>query len=347
MAGVSDAFRTTVVDDVVVVRYPDPAGDAASVRLWSELDLADSSLTRVDEGWELRVTDLPVDRLEYLLDVDGGHRLDPTNPQTVDGVFGEHSWVGLPSYAPPAWLAAPQVPSEQAGVVIEDTPAGDVEVTVWAPADADGDEPLPMLMVHDGPEMATYGELLTWAGAGIAGGGLPRFRVALLDPGPRNLRYSANPAYTGALTGDVVPALLAACPSDHRPVLVGQSLGGLAALHAAWTSPGTFAGLMLQSGSFFTPELDPQESDFEFWDDVTGFVATVLAATQAAPEAPAVAMTCGTAEENHANNLLVRDHLTAVGMAVSWGEVRQAHTWTCWRDVLDPHLTDLLRKVWT
>jgi len=124
VAGVSDAFRTTVVDDVVVVRYPDPAGAVASVRLWSELDLADPPLTRVDEGWELRVTDLPVDRLEYLLDVDGGHRLDPTNPQTVSGAFGEHSWVGLPSYAPPTWLAAPQVPSEQAGVVIEDTAAG-------------------------------------------------------------------------------------------------------------------------------------------------------------------------------------------------------------------------------
>jgi enterochelin esterase family protein len=340
------AFRTAVDSDAVVVRYPDPAGDAGSVRLWSELELADPALGPVDGGWELRLPDLPVDRLEYLFDVDGGHRLDPTNPQTVGGAFGERSWVGLPAYAPPAWLGAPQAPSEQAGVVVEDTPVGEVEVTVWGPADSDGDEPLPMLLVHDGPEMATYGELLTWAGTGIAAGMLPRLRVALLAPGPRNERYSANPAYASALTDHVLPTLLAACPSDHRPVLVGQSLGGLAALHAAWTSPGTFAGLMLQSGSFFTPELDPQESAFEFWDDVTGFVATVHAATQGAPDAPSVAMTCGTAEENHANNLLLRDHLLDVGLDVSWGEVRQAHTWTCWRDLLDPHLTDLLRKVW-
>ncbi len=341
------AFRTAVDGDAVVVRYPDPAGDAGSVRLWSALDLPDPALGPVDGGWELRIPDLPVDRLEYLLDVDGGHRLDPTNPQTVDGAFGEHSWVGLPAYAPPAWLEAPQVPSEQAGVLVEDTPAGDVDVTVWSPADAEGHEPLPLLLVHDGPEMATYGELLTWAATGIAAGALPRLRVGLLAPGPRNERYSANPAYAAALTGHVLPALLAACPSNVRPVLVGQSLGGLAALHAAWTSPGTFAGLMLQSGSFFTPELDPQESGFEFWDEVTGFVATVLAATQGAPDAPSVAMTCGSAEENHANNLLVRDHLREVGLDVTWGEVRQAHTWTCWRDLLDPHLTDLLRKVLT
>ena len=129
-------------------------------------------------------------------------------------------------------------------------------------------------------------------------------------------------------------------------MLLGQSLGALAALHAAWTAPGTFAGLMLQSGSFFTPALDPQESDYGYFGQVTGFVATVLAARQAAPGAPEVTMTCGTAEENLANNLAMRDHLRDVGMDVSWGEVRQGHTWTCWRDSLHPHLGDLLTRVW-
>jgi enterochelin esterase family protein len=340
-------FCTTVDGDVVVVRYPDPEGAAESVRLWSEIELAEPTLSRVDEGWELRLPGLPVDRLEYLLDVDGRQQLDPTNPQTVNGAFGEHSWVALPSYAPPGWLSDPEIPSQQVELLIEDTPVGDVDATLWAPADADSKERLPLLVVHDGPEIAMYGQLRTWAGAGVAAGWLPRLRVALLAPGARNERYSANPAYASALTGDVLPALADAAAVEQRPVLVGQSLGGLAALHAAWTSPGTFAGLMLQSGSFFTPELDPQESDFEYWDEVTGFVATVLAATQAAPDAPAVAMTCGTAEENLANNVLVRDHLISVGLDVTWGEVPQAHTWTCWRDVLDPHLTMLVRKVWT
>ena len=26
--------------------------------------------------------------------------------------------------------------------------------------------------------------------------------------------------------------------------------------------------------------------------------------------------------------------------------MRDGHTWTCWRDSLDPHLTDLLVRVW-
>ena len=338
-------FVTAVEGDSAVVRLPGH-DDAREVRLWCDLDLGDTAFGRVEAGWELRLADLPVDRLEYLVEVDGETHPDPTHDRTVPGPFGPHSWLPLPGYAEPDWLTWERVGSEQAGVVVEDTPVGDVDVAVWAPADADGEEPLPMLCCHDGPEMAAYGGLLDWAGALVADGRLPRMRVALLSPGPRNERYSANPAYAAALTRHVVPTLLAACPSDHRPVLVGQSLGGLAALHAAWTSPGCFAGLMLQSGSFFTPELDPQESGFDHWAEVTGFVASLLAASTAAPDAPVVTMTCGTAEENHANNVQVRDHLAATGMAVGWGEVRQGHTWTCWRDTLDPHLTDLVRKVW-
>jgi len=338
-------FVTGVEGDDVVVRVPG-LDDAGCVRLWCDLPLDLPALARVDAGWELRLTDLPVDCLEYLVEVDGQTRLDPTNAATVDGPFGEHSWLPLPSYVPPWWLGHPGVPSTQQPVLVERTPVGDVEVVVWAPAETDADAPPPLLCSHDGPEMAAYGGLLDYVGALVAAGRLPPMRVALLAPGSRTEWYSANPAYAEALVGHVLPELVAGFPSRHRPVLLGQSLGGLAALHAAWTSPGTFAGLALQSGSFFTPELDPQESDFECWDEVTGFVASLLAATSAAPDAPAVAMTCGTAEENHANNVQVRDHLLATGMSVGWGEVRQGHTWTCWRDSLDPHLTDLLRKVW-
>ncbi len=79
---------------------------------------------------------------------------------------------------------------------------------------------------------------------------------------------------------------------------------------------------------------------------MTGFVATVHAATRAAPGAPPVTLTCGTAEENYANNVAMRDRLAAVGVETGWGEVRDGHTWTCWRDTLDPHLTDLLTRVW-
>jgi enterochelin esterase-like enzyme len=345
------ALVTTVGDGAIAFRLADREGTHHAVSLWCDLPLGDTGFHRVRGGWALDVPyggpeHPPVDRIEYLFDVDGTLGLDPGNPLAVAGAFGDHSWLPLPGYAPPAWLDVEPVSGRRAALSLETTPVGRIDLEIWSPDGATGDEPLPLLLSHDGPEMDAYGGLTRFVRAGIAAGRLPRMRVALLAPGPRNQRYAANAAYTAALVDEVVPALAKACPSPVAPVLMGQSLGALAALHAAWTSPGVFAGLFLESGSFFTPELDPQESGFEFWSEVTGFVATVLAARQAAPGVPSIAMGCGSAEENLANNRLMASHLTATGAEVSWREVRDGHTWTCWRDLLDPGLTDLLGRVW-
>jgi enterochelin esterase family protein len=338
---------TEVDGDDVVVRYADPDHAAAHVGVWAHLRLGDVSMARVPGGWAVRLTDLPVDRLEYLLDVDGEMRPDPSNPRITPGPFGDHSWIPLPAYREPVWLGVQPCAAERATLTVSRTGAGRIDCETWTPADAPGDEPIPLLVSHDGPEMDAYGGLTAYAGAMIASGTLPPFRVALVSAGPRrNKRYAANPAYSRALTNRLLPTLTDALPTLGRPVLIGQSLGALAALHAAWTSPATFGGLFLQSGSFFTAHLDPQESGFEHWRQVTGFVASVHASTQAAPDAPPMTLTCGTAEENHSNNLAMRDHLTVVGVETEWGEVRDGHTWTCWRDTLDPHLTRLLARVW-
>ena len=338
---------TTVEGDDVVVRYADPGHHAAQVSVWTHLRLGDTTMARVAGGWEVRLGDLPVDRLEYLLDVDGRLRPDPSNPLVVPGPFGDHSWVALSGYRRPTWLDLAPVPADRWPLTLSRTAVGRIDTELWSPADAAAGEPLPLLITHDGPEMDAYGRLTAYVGALVAAGRLPRMRVALVAAGPRNMRYAANPAYARVLATRLVPALRDAVGVEGRPVLMGQSLGALAALHAAWTDPGTFAGLFLQSGSFFTADLDPQESGFEFWPEVTGFVASVRAAEQAAPDAPVATLTCGTAEENHANNLAMRDQLSRVGVETGWGEMRDGHTWTCWRDTLDPHLTDLLTRVWS
>src|SRR3954452_15949652 len=178
----------------------------------------------------------------------------------------------------------------------------------------------------------------------IATGRLPSTRVGLLAPGSRDERYAANPKYADALSEHVLPTLKESAPSGEPPVLMGQSLGAVAALHAEWTHPGTFAGLLLQSGSFFTPELDPQEAGYAHWKPVTGFVAEVLQAKKA-PSTPAVAVCFATAEENAANNRQIAAKLAGLGCPVTLGEVRDAHPFTCWRGLLDPNLTDLLRSI--
>jgi enterochelin esterase family protein len=338
---------TEVDGEDVVVRYADPGHACREVRVWAHLRVGDTSMHEVEGGWEVRLTDLPVDRLEYLLDVDGELRPDPSNPRVVPGPFGDHSWIPLPAYREPTWLEAPRCEGRRQPLVLPRTGAGRLDAEIWSPADAPDGEPLPLLISHDGPEMDAYGALTAYVGAMVAAGTVPRMRVALVSPGKRRTkRYAANPAYSRALTNRLLPALGDAVATVGKPVLMGQSLGALAALHAMWTSPATWGAVFLQSGSFFTADLDPQESGFEYWRELTGFVASVYAARQAAPGAPPVTLVCGTAEENHANNLAMRRHLVSIGIDAGWGEVRDGHTWTCWRDTLDPHLTELLGRVW-
>ena len=341
-----------VTDTSVTWCVDDPDGRLEAVRLWSDFDLGSTDFTRVEGGWELELARdrlPPVDRLEYLLEETGdGHtvmRTDPANPHQVGGAFGDHSVVLL-GYREPAWLRLQAEEGSRQDLAVE-TDAGLVHVQLWSPAGSDPDEPLPLLLSHDGPEMDHLGELTRFVGVMTAlravqgSGGIPAVRVGLLAPGPRDERYAADDAYADALCGTVVPALLAQTPTLGRPVLMGQSLGAVAALHAEWRHPGTFGGLLLQSGSFFTPDLDGHEDHHGGWSRITGFVAEVHAAKRSPISLP-VAVVHGTAEENAANNRLLAASLRDLGLDVAVGEVRDGHTWTCWRDLLDPWLVTIL-----
>jgi enterochelin esterase family protein len=60
-----------------------------------------------------------------------------------------------------------------------------------------------------------------------------------------------------------------------------------------------------------------------------------------------IGMTCGLGEENLANNRLMAKALSRLGHDVALHEVPDAHTYTGWRDALDPHLVDLLAQAWS
>jgi enterochelin esterase family protein len=125
---------------------------------------------------------------------------------------------------------------------------------------------------------------------------------------------------------------------------MGASLGALAMLHGHRRHPESFDGLLLQSGSFFRQRWDSVECDFVRYRRITRFVGTVLRGTGRTRPIP-VAVTCGTAEENRANNLAVAGALARQGYPVTLGEVADAHNWVCWRDAFDPYLPDLIRAV--
>jgi enterochelin esterase family protein len=127
---------------------------------------------------------------------------------------------------------------------------------------------------------------------------------------------------------------------------MGASLGGLAMLHVHRRYPATFGGLYLQSGSFFRMRYDKQESGFPRFRRISRFVGQVLTGDDWSHPVPTT-MTCGTVEENLVNNRAVKDALVRQGYDVGWEENRDAHNWIAWRDTFDPHLLQLLQKVWT
>jgi enterochelin esterase-like enzyme len=342
--------ETRLLRRTATFQLADRPGRLAGVRLAQEIGLAEPlDFVRTGGVWRLDVELPDVARMEYLFEIRNGHGArttisDPANPRRAPGAFGEKSVLELDGYEPPSWLAGPAVDATEAPVQVEaPSVEGVVDLSIWTPAGLSPDEPAPLLLVHDGPEYARLGGLTDYLGAAIARGALPALRAALIDPGDRNVWYSANPAYAAAVHDVIVPALKDVAPATVR-IGVGASLGGLAMLHVHRSFPDLLDGLFLQSASFFTPELDGQESNFSGYLPVTEFVASVADADHDPHPAPVV-LTCGGVEENLANNKHMAATLRRLGYPAELVTVRDAHNFTAWRDALHPHLTDLVTEV--
>jgi enterochelin esterase-like enzyme len=345
------AVAARAPDDEIALTFRGPRGLRA-VRFRSDLvkrgDPPEFHRRGRSLVWELRLPrPMGVDRVEYLLELahrDGGTELvpDPANPLVAPGPFGDKSVLELPGYEPPVWLDEDAEPGS-----IEPLPVAsrllraEVAVLLWSSAGAAQDEPLPLLVVHDGPEYAEFSALTRMLDAAVAQLELPPMRAALLPPVRRDETYSAAKRYADALAADIVPAL----PQSSSRVGMGASLGALATLHAHRVHPDLFAGLFLQSGSFFRRELDGYERGFPRFERIARFVGGVRR-TREWPQPVPVTMTCGLGEENLGNNRAMRDALAAQGYPVELVEHRDAHNWVSWRDVLDPHLTLLLERLW-
>jgi enterochelin esterase-like enzyme len=173
-----------------------------------------------------------------------------------------------------------------------------------------------------------------------ASGALPPYRVAMIAPGHRDEWYSGSALYARALCTDVLPAIQGTVGTTSV-VGMGASLGALAMLHVHVRCP--FAGLFLQSGSFFLPRFDAHESRFPRYRRVVRVTRELQ--RDAGPPVP-VTLTCGIAEENVHNNRVMTQALAQQGFDAELHEVPDMHNYTGWRDALDPHLTQMLAKVW-
>lgn len=195
-----------------------------------------------------------------------------------------------------------------------------------------------LLVVLDGPEYQRQMRLLALLRRLVERGEVKPHRVALVAPEDRFETYSASPAFARELAASLTPL-------RGRRVGVGASLGGLALLHAQRLEPDAFAGLFLQSGSYFRRRTDPQEARFARFGRVDRFVGSVLRAGDGATPVPTT-LTCALDEENYANNAAVARALAEQGYPVELHAARGGHDWPTWRRALEQHLPALLRSAW-
>ena len=202
-------------------------------------------------------------------------------------------------------------------------------MTLWSPAGARDGDPLRLLAVHDGPEYAAQARLTALAQALIDSGRVPAHRIALLHAGPREEWYSAS--------------ALPACPG--RRSAWARASARSPWLHAQRRHPEAFAGLFLQSASFFMPRFDHMEKGFRRYARIVRFVRGVIRA-EAFAHPVAVTLTCGADEDNIHNNRRVAAALALQGYRATLREQPGGHDYAAWRRALRPHLAELLAAAW-
>jgi enterochelin esterase-like enzyme len=195
-----------------------------------------------------------------------------------------------------------------------------------------------LLVVLDGPEYQRQMRLLALLRRFVERGEVKPHRVALVVPEDRLESYSASARFARSLA-ETLAELKA------KPVGVGSSLGCLALLHAHRLEPSSFAGLFLQSGSYFRRRSDPQESRFGRFGRVDRFVGTVLRGVGEPLPVPTT-LTCALDEENYVNNAAVARALAEQGYPVEFHAARGGQEWPTWRRALELHLPALLRRAW-
>jgi enterochelin esterase family protein len=343
----------------VLFRFPDPDKELMGVRLFQEIrrprngpefDYNESMGT-----WELRFPTPNADRFEYMIEVvhrDGGSEMvrDPFNDAVAPGPFGDKSVFELAGYTAPSWTA--KEPDETGSIKALDVKSRPLRTrlpcSIWSPAGAEPDAPLPLLVVHDGPEYGQLSMLTKFLDVMTNEGRIPPIRAALVPPADRDNAYSASAAYSRSLAHEIMPQLLTVAPTPHGRRMrmgMGASLGALAMLHVHRRNPATFGSLFLQSGSYFRQRYDKQESGFSRFRRISRFMGEVLT-SEGWPHPITVTLTCGTVEENLANNRAAYRALELQSYDVKLVANRDGHNWVGWRDTFDPHLVDLVTRMW-
>jgi enterochelin esterase family protein len=300
-------------------------------------------LRRVAETdlWYLSLEIPERSRIEYKIErVIGRDRqwlMDPLNPRTARDPYGANSVCAGQGYEPPDW-ALPDAESREGALEELQVPAALVEgegrVQVYLPARFRRSRRYPLLVVHDGADYVRYAALKTVLDNLIHRLEVAPMIVALTDSRNRLEEYAADERHARFLRKQLIPALEQRYPLIRRPDargLMGASFGAVASMFAAWSAPGYYGRLLLQSGSFAFSDIGHHRRGPVF-DPVADFVNRLREAPGRFSEK--VFLSCGTYESLIYENRSMFPLLQATGMDVRFVESRDGHNWENWRDRL-------------
>ena len=296
--------------------------------------------------WTLETELQHAARVEYKLEIVTGRRRklirDPLNPTFAEDPFGANSVVQGPGYTKPEW--ASEHPTARRGTVVEqevrsDVFAEDRPVSIYVPARYRPTRRYPLLVVHDGLDYLRFAGLATVLDNLIHRLEIPPLVTALIQSPNRNIEYGANDLHVRFLVEELVPHLeeqfsLLEHPGDRA--LLGASFGAVASLHAAWSRPGSFGKLLLQSGSFAFTDIGDHDHGPVF-DPIVDFVNTF----RKDPGRPAdqIFVSAGIYERLIYFNRSLLPVLQRTGAEVRMVEAPDGHNWENWRDRLRDGLT--------
>jgi enterochelin esterase family protein len=270
---------------------------------------------------------------EYaFLDAEGSMRADPANPERADNPwYPEVSCVRGPAYrAHP--LASPESEAARGKLRrlrLPDGAGGVRRVALYEPAGLTG--PAPLAIVHDGTAYQRIARLPALLETLVASGRARPARLAFLDPSrpaARRAEYGFGEGYLRELTRELVPRLRDEADAAGGTVWIGASLGGLAALRAAWEAPEATAGLVLQSPALLGA---PDERDFHA-SRRSWWLETLARDERALPWR--VAQEVGTFDWLHDVNLGAAAATEPRILGARFVTRSAGHNWTFWRDGL-------------
>jgi len=259
---------------------------------------------------------------------------DPLNPRRV----GPQSYVELPE-ASGVSLATASSPTR--GKVERSRLHSQIlnnERDIWVytpPGFESSGQSYPLIVTMDGSQYVSDLPVPVILDNLIAQKRVPPMVAIMVGNAGRGPELSCNDRFADFLASEVVPWMRKnynAGRDPARTIVTGSSLGGLAAMFAAFQHPEVFGNVLSQSGSYWwTPSEDPERS----W--------LTRQFVQSPPRSLKISMSVGLMEvpDQLDTNRHLRDVLIAKGYALHYSEFNGNHGYVSWRDDFAGRLLDL------